>query len=199
MLLARLAAFFEADAKKVVALSTLSQLGLMFVSLYLGGPLICLFHLLIHALAKAGLFLLMGGLIHASFSQQDIRFFNNSLRENVITLRIVIRILRLSGGIFISGFFSKDFILFFEFFLLNRAFYFFLLVVIVTLTFGYCLKLFFLVFLKNTRKNNFRHNVRIFSLLPIVVLIILTLVAGFFLIKNFFLLKVFYSTETGIY
>jgi NADH:ubiquinone oxidoreductase subunit 5 (subunit L)/multisubunit Na+/H+ antiporter MnhA subunit len=64
LIVARLAALLESDAKKVVALSTLSQLGLILIGLFMGGAKICLLHLLTHALAKANLFLIVGSILY---------------------------------------------------------------------------------------------------------------------------------------
>jgi NADH-quinone oxidoreductase subunit L len=104
-------ALVESDTKKVVALSTLSQLGLIFIALSLGGLFICLFHLLIHAFSKANLFLIIGNLIHSRFSEQDIRFINKRERATTFYFIIFVRIMSLSGVVFISVFFSKFFIL----------------------------------------------------------------------------------------
>jgi len=73
LLVASLAALVEVDGKKIVALSTLSQLGLIFIALALGNSFICLMHVIIHALAKANLFLVVGRIIHVNYSQQDSR------------------------------------------------------------------------------------------------------------------------------
>jgi NADH-ubiquinone oxidoreductase chain 5 len=70
-------ALLEVDMKKVVALSTLSQIGLSFLILGLGLNFFCLFHLLRHALFKCCLFVQVGFLILFCFGQQDGRFFFN--------------------------------------------------------------------------------------------------------------------------
>jgi NADH:ubiquinone oxidoreductase subunit 5 (subunit L)/multisubunit Na+/H+ antiporter MnhA subunit len=73
LLIASLSALSEMDAKKIVALSTLSQLGIMFLSISLGNAILCLFHVITHALAKANLFLRVGNILHIRQSQQDSR------------------------------------------------------------------------------------------------------------------------------
>lgn len=118
-LTASFAALLEKDTKKIVALSTLSQLGLIVVSLYLGGKLICFFHLICHALAKANLFLIAGRILGVNYSQQDSRklpTFMNTLRA-----ALIIRVLRLRGVLFQSGIYSKEQILSSHFFLSNRV------------------------------------------------------------------------------
>jgi len=133
------AAIIEADAKKVVALSTLRQLGVIFVSLSLGNFSMCLFHVLTHALAKSNLFLVIGIVLHSRFSQQDSRFLLSG-GGYLLIISIIIRISRLIGIIFTSGFFSKEQILLghypFASSLLSMA----LLLIISSLTLSYCLK-----------------------------------------------------------
>jgi NADH-ubiquinone oxidoreductase chain 5 len=71
--LAGFRALFENDLKKIIALSTLSQLGIIFTGLGLSHPNLAFFHLLTHALFKALLFICAGNLIHCCLGQQDIR------------------------------------------------------------------------------------------------------------------------------
>lgn len=121
MLVARITALSEKDAKKVVALSTLRQLGLIFLALGLGNFIICLFHILAHALAKANLFIVVGDLLHKRLSQQDIRYLaTNSLNKSLF-MSMSIRIIRLTGLVFSSGFFSKEQILTRQFRILTRV------------------------------------------------------------------------------
>jgi NADH:ubiquinone oxidoreductase subunit 5 (subunit L)/multisubunit Na+/H+ antiporter MnhA subunit len=105
---ASLTALTEKDAKKVVALSTLRQLGIIFISLRLGNSMICLFHVLIHALAKANLFIVVGELLHKRFAQQDIRYLVQGGLSKTLFLSKLISIVRLTGLVFSSGFFSKE-------------------------------------------------------------------------------------------
>ena len=73
MFLARFSALTETDIKKIIALSTLSQLGVIFISLSLQLQEVALFHLLVHAFFKALLFICGGNIIHISKGSQDIR------------------------------------------------------------------------------------------------------------------------------
>jgi len=67
----------EFDLKKIIALSTLSQLGLIIVTLRMGMPIISFYHLLIHAIFKSILFICAGVIIHSIMNNQDIRLFGN--------------------------------------------------------------------------------------------------------------------------
>jgi len=105
-------AIFEIDLKKIIALSTLSQLGLIIGILSLGNYKLSYFHLLVHALFKALLFLCAGVLIHNLNNFQDIRFSGNSNNQIIVTIICFnISNLALCGIPFLSGFYSKDLIL----------------------------------------------------------------------------------------
>lgn len=77
MFIAGIRANYEYDLKKVIALSTLRQLGVIITSLRLGFPNLALFHLLTHALFKAMLFLCAGAIIHNNRDTQDLRNLGN--------------------------------------------------------------------------------------------------------------------------
>nr|AYW52305.1 NADH dehydrogenase subunit 5 [Agrilinae sp. 1 ACP-2013] len=112
MFMAGLGANFEFDLKKIIALSTLSQLGLMMAIIALGEPVLGFFHLLTHALFKALLFMCAGCLIHSLSDCQDIRFMGNLSTFMPLTCSMFnISNLALSGMPFLSGFYSKDLIL----------------------------------------------------------------------------------------
>ena len=106
-----LVALFEYDLKKIIALSTLSQLGVMIFSISLGLPYIAFFHLLTHALFKALLFLCAGACIHQVGGPQDLRFFGILVKNSpLIISSINLANLSLCGIPFLSGFYSKDLI-----------------------------------------------------------------------------------------
>ena len=134
----RLAALLEIDGKKLVALSTLRQLGLIFVSLVIGNKTFCFMHVINHAFAKANLFLMVGRLLHFHFSYQDRR---NLLMFKAISLSTLISLFRLTGMIFSSGFFSKEIILANSYRDTNSALSFILWAIVVVLTVRYCVKL----------------------------------------------------------
>nr|YP_003204895.1 NADH dehydrogenase subunit 5 [Mordella atrata]ACO92584.1 NADH dehydrogenase subunit 5 [Mordella atrata] len=111
MFMAGLGANFEFDLKKIIALSTLSQLGLMMSILFLGDYLLAYYHLLTHALFKALLFMCAGNVIHNLFNCQDIRYMGSLISSMPITcLYFNICNLSLCGLPFLSGFYSKDLI-----------------------------------------------------------------------------------------
>uniref|UniRef100_A0AAU6QGF8 NADH-ubiquinone oxidoreductase chain 5 n=1 Tax=Prionospio fallax TaxID=3050094 RepID=A0AAU6QGF8_9ANNE len=116
-LMAGLSAITECDMKKIIALSTLSQLGVMMVSLGLGAPLLAFFHLITHALFKALLFLCAGTLIHLHHHSQDLRYMGNLVSQlPSISSAMMVSNLALCGTPFLAGFYSKDAILEFSLF-----------------------------------------------------------------------------------
>ena len=118
--IAGLGANYETDLKKIIALSTLSQLGLIIGILFLGFEKLAFFHLLTHALFKALLFLCAGIFIHRIINFQDVRTsggFNNQIILTYIYFNI--SRIALCGIPFLAGFYSKDLIL--EIILLNNV------------------------------------------------------------------------------
>nr|AND96133.1 NADH deshydrogenase subunit 5 [Onthophagus cuniculus] len=112
MFMAGLGANYEFDLKKIIALSTLSQLGLMMSILSLGEYKLAFFHLLTHALFKALLFMCGGCMIHNLSNCQDIRFMGNMIYLMPLTCSFfIISNMALCGLPFLSGFYSKDLIL----------------------------------------------------------------------------------------
>nr|QDH82316.1 NADH dehydrogenase subunit 5 [Anadara consociata] len=111
LILGGVSAFFEVDVKKVVALSTLSQLGMMVFVVSLGFKVFCLFHLYMHALLKASLFLAVGAIIHAR-NEQDINHIKGSIIDSPgSSVVVVVACGALSGVPFLCGWFSKDVVL----------------------------------------------------------------------------------------
>lgn len=97
------------DIKKVLAYSTVSQLGLMFVALGMGAYVTAMFHVTTHAFFKALLFLGAGSVIHAMGGEQDIRNMGGLRKALPITFWIfLIGTLAISGFPLLAGFFSKD-------------------------------------------------------------------------------------------
>lgn len=110
--IASLRALFETDLKKIVALSTLRQLGVIFLRLGIGRFLMRYFHLLTHAFFKALLFLCTGSIIHRRKDYQDLRLIGNSINSLPTVNRfILVSSFSLIGLPFISAFFSKEMIL----------------------------------------------------------------------------------------
>nr|QXF68537.1 NADH dehydrogenase subunit 5 [Yersinia mexicana] len=112
MFMSGLGANFEYDLKKIIALSTLSQLGLMMSILSMGYADLAFFHLLTHALFKALLFMCAGMVIHNVKNFQDIRFMGNlSIFMPLTSSCFMISNFALCGMPFLAGFYSKDMIL----------------------------------------------------------------------------------------
>lgn len=110
--IAGIAANYEFDLKKIIALSTLSQLGLIMRILAIGYPKLAFFHLLTHALFKALLFICAGAIIHNIKNSQDIRDIGRlSLFIPFSTSCLNLANLALCGLPFLAGFYSKDLIL----------------------------------------------------------------------------------------
>nr|YP_009172432.1 NADH dehydrogenase subunit 5 [Herona marathus]ALG63370.1 NADH dehydrogenase subunit 5 [Herona marathus] len=112
MFMAGVCANYEYDLKKIIALSTLSQLGLMMSILSMGFKDLAFFHLLTHAMFKALLFMCAGMIIHMMNDNQDIRMMGGiSLYIPLTSLCLNISNLALCGIPFLAGFYSKDLIL----------------------------------------------------------------------------------------
>nr|YP_010697691.1 NADH dehydrogenase subunit 5 [Hypoderma sinense]WCF76319.1 NADH dehydrogenase subunit 5 [Hypoderma sinense] len=112
MFMSGLGANYEFDLKKVIALSTLSQLGMMMSILSMGFYKLAFFHLLTHALFKALLFLCAGSIIHSMGDNQDIRYMGSlSLTMPFTSSCFYVSNLALCGMPFLAGFYSKDLIL----------------------------------------------------------------------------------------
>nr|YP_009503156.1 NADH dehydrogenase subunit 5 [Metopograpsus quadridentatus]AXA13758.1 NADH dehydrogenase subunit 5 [Metopograpsus quadridentatus]UBD09534.1 NADH dehydrogenase subunit 5 [Metopograpsus quadridentatus] len=112
MFMAGLGANFEYDLKKIIALSTLSQLGVMLSILALGYMDLSLFHLLSHALFKALLFMCAGVMIHTVGGYQDIRCMGGLVKFMPLSVSFMtVANLALCGFPFLAGFYSKDMIL----------------------------------------------------------------------------------------
>nr|YP_010341420.1 NADH dehydrogenase subunit 5 [Nasutitermes tiantongensis]UOA64025.1 NADH dehydrogenase subunit 5 [Nasutitermes tiantongensis] len=146
MFMAGLGANFEFDLSSIIALSTLSQLGLMIMTISIGLSSLAFFHLLTHALFKALLFMCAGGVIHSMGDSQDIRFMGGlSIYMPFTSSSLMVSNFALCGMPFLAGFYSKDFIL--EMFSMSyvNMFGFFLLFVSTGLTVCYSFRLFYFV------------------------------------------------------
>ena len=146
-------ALVQKDIKKVLAYSTVSQLGFMFLSLGVGAFSAAIFHLFTHAFFKACLFLGAGSVIHALHEEQDITKMGGLYKKIPITaLTFFIATLAISGIPPFAGFFSKDEILWAAY-ASPKGHILLWLVGSVTalLTSFYMFRLFFLTFIGNTR------------------------------------------------
>ena len=105
-------ALVECDIKKIIALSTLRQLGVMMAAIGLGFPILAFFHLITHALFKALLFVCAGTLINLHHHRQDLRRMGNLVSQIPLTISCLnIANMALCGLPFLSGFYSKDLII----------------------------------------------------------------------------------------
>jgi NADH-ubiquinone oxidoreductase chain 5 len=139
-----LGANFEIDLKKIIAFSTLSQLGLIISILRIGFLNLAFFHLLTHALFKALLFLCAGSFIHNLLNFQDIRLSGRLINQIPLSsICFNVSRIALCGIPFLTGFYSKDLIL--EIVLLDKLniFIFFLFFFSTLLTVSYSFRLIF--------------------------------------------------------
>ena len=173
-------ALTQKDIKKVLAYSTLSQLGYMAAAFGLGLPGIALFHLMTHAFFKALMFLGSGSVIHACHHEQDIFAYGGLRKKMPITAyTFLIGVLAISGVHFLSGYFSKDAILLGAY---NLDFVIFSILYLgAILTSIYMFRLYFLTFCGEARSkaSATAHESTIFMTAPLIVLAFLSLVGGF--------------------
>nr|AWN56352.1 NADH dehydrogenase subunit 5 [Pheidole oxyops] len=152
MFMSGLMANLEMDLKKIIALSTLSQLGLMMMILSVGLGLVAFYHLLVHAVFKSMLFMCAGVMIHAMMNNQDIRLFGN-LKEVIpfIMMCFFIANLALCGFPFMAGFYSKDLIM--ELLYSMRMNCYMLVFILISLMFtvSYSIRLFYYMFFGNLK------------------------------------------------
>lgn len=107
-----LVGLFQQDIKKIIAYSTMSQLGMMVVAIGLSSYSVALFHLINHAFYKAALFLGAGSIIHAVSDNQDLRKYGGLISFLPLTYSVILMAsLSLVAFPFMTGFYSKDFIL----------------------------------------------------------------------------------------
>ena len=112
IIIAGITAIIEIDIKKIIALSTLRQLGIIILTLGIGNPILSYFHLLSHAFFKAILFICAGIVIHNIKDYQDIRKIGLGYRNlNFCISIMLIANISLCGLPFLSGFYSKDLII----------------------------------------------------------------------------------------
>nr|ARH54358.1 NADH dehydrogenase subunit 5 [Dibolia rugulosa] len=142
MFMSGLGANFEFDLKKIIALSTLSQLGLMLSILSLGGVKLAFFHLLIHALFKSLLFMCAGNIIHSLNNCQDIRYMGGLVKQLPLTCCYLnICNWSLCGLPFMSGFYSKDLIVEFMSMTILNSFIYWIFYISIGLTVAYSMRL----------------------------------------------------------
>ena len=191
LLTAALAGFYalrQNDIKKVLAYSTVSQLGFMFVALGLGAYTTAMFHVMTHAFFKALLFLGSGSVIHAMSGEQDMRYMGGLRKYIPVThWTFLIGTLAISGMPLFSGMISKDEILIAAF-AKNPAFWV-ILFVLAAVTATYMFRLYYLTFYGDFRgseeQKHHLHESPLNMTLPLIVLAVLSVFGGFFNLPHF--------------
>jgi NADH-quinone oxidoreductase subunit L len=188
-LLAATIALRQNDIKKVLAYSTVSQLGYMFLALGSGAYVAAVFHVMTHAFFKALLFLGSGSVIHAMSGQQDIRFMGGLKNKLPVTYwTFLIGCLAIAGIVPFSGFFSKDSILLAAF--SHNKFLYIVGLLTAGLTAFYMFRLLFITFFGSFRgTEEQRHHVHespVAMTVPLVILAILSVIGGFIDIPEVF-------------
>jgi NADH-quinone oxidoreductase subunit L len=176
---------FQNDIKKVLAYSTVSQLGYMFVALGMGAYSVAMFHVTTHAFFKALLFLGAGSVIHSLGGEQDIRRMGGLRGRIKITYwTFLMGTLAISGFPLMSGFFSKDLILAHAF---QRSPWLFLVLLIgALLTTYYMFRLLFLVFFGTYRGTGHPHESPAIMTVPLMILAVLSVIGGALYLPHLF-------------
>ena len=180
-LLAALMAMQQDDIKRIIAYSTLSQLGYMVMAVGLGGPTAAMFHLTTHAFFKALLFLSAGSVIIGMHHEQDIWQMGNLRNKMPITFwTFLFGALALAACPPFSGFYSKDSILDQAMAQHNYLLYIVGLFV-AALTAFYIFRLFFVVFFSKEKSDHAEHAHESGPIitLPLVILAVFALIGGF--------------------
>jgi len=177
---------FQQDIKKVIAYSTMSQLGMMVIAVGLSSYNIALFHLINHAFYKGLLFLGAGAVIHAVADNQDFRKYGGLRAFLPLTYSVMlIASLSLVAFPFMTGFYSKDFILESAYgqFHFGGTVVYFIATIGAMFTTLYSVKVLYLTFLANpngvTSNYKHAHEGDIFMSLPLIILAIFSIFFGY--------------------
>ena len=185
-LLAALIAIQQNDIKRIIAYSTLSQLGYMVMAVGLNGPTPAMFHLTTHAFFKALLFLAAGSVIIGMHHEQDIWQMGNLRKKMPVTFwTFLVGALALSGVPPFSGFYSKDSI-FAQALDQKNYILFGVGVFVAALTAFYTFRLFFVVFFgrEKSKAAAHAHESSLVMTLPLVALALFAAIGGFIGIAN---------------
>lgn len=189
-LLAATIALKQNDIKKVLAYSTVSQLGFMFLALGTGNYVAAVFHVMTHAFFKALLFLGSGSVIHAMGGEQDIRNMGGLSKKMKITwFTFLLGCIAIAGIPPFSGFFSKDAILLSAF--MKSPVLYVIAVITAGLTAFYMFRLFYLTFHGKFRgtheQEHHLHESPSAMTIPLIILAILSVIGGFIGIPEIFM------------
>nr|YP_009679054.1 NADH dehydrogenase subunit 5 [Setaria labiatopapillosa]QDF64282.1 NADH dehydrogenase subunit 5 [Setaria labiatopapillosa] len=146
MIISGLCSLIEEDAKKIIALSTMSQIGFCFLAIGCGLHYVSYIHMISHSFFKSLLFMQMGYLIFINFGQQDYRGYSNFsfCAPVLVQLQVFLSIFCLCGLLFTSGYCSKEYFMsrfYFDSFGIFLVFFYF---IGVFLTFCYCYRILYL-------------------------------------------------------
>nr|ACH81770.1 NADH dehydrogenase subunit 5 [Nasonia longicornis] len=181
MMMAGFSANFEYDMKKIIAFSTLSQLGLMMLIFAFKNWELSYFHLVIHAMFKSMMFMCSGILIHGMMNYQDIRYIGKLKYHMPMTFSmLMISNLSLCGMPFMSGFYSKDQILEVMFFINNNLIIYFFLMISTGLTVSYSIRMIYYLMFKILNFNSF-NNIKEFKLMnySMILLMFMSIFYGY--------------------
>nr|BAW99858.1 NADH dehydrogenase subunit 5 [Taphrina flavorubra JCM 22207] len=183
---------FQNDLKKVIAYSTCSQLGMLFIAVGLSQYNVALFHLVNHAFFKALLFLGAGSIIHAMADEQDMRRLGGLVKLLPFSYAMMlIGSLSLAAMPFLTGFYSKDLIIELAFgqFEFSGQVVYWLAVISAIFTMTYSIRLLFLTFLSapNGAKINYEHSHEgpLTMAIPLIILAIMSIIFGYYA-RDFF-------------
>jgi NADH-quinone oxidoreductase subunit L len=181
-------ALVQNDIKRVLAYSTISQLGYMFLGCGVAAYSAGIFHLVTHAFFKALLFLAAGSVIHAIGGEQDLRKMGGLWKKLPVTFAVTtVGVLAIAGFFPFAGFFSKDAILYAAYVQgTSGKVLWFAGLVTALLTSFYMFRLWYLAFLGKSRgTNEHRHATPWSMLVPIVILGLLSICGGWIGIERF--------------
>jgi len=188
-----LVGLFQQDIKKVIAYSTMSQLGMMVIAVGLSSYNIALFHLINHAFYKGLLFLGAGAVIHAIADNQDFRKYGGLISFLPLSYSVIlIASLSLIAFPFMTGFYSKDFLLESAYgqYSFNSTAVYVIAVIGAVFTTLYSVKVLYLTFISSPNGSityyKYVHENDIFISLPLVILAIFSIIFGF-LTKEIFI------------
>jgi NADH-ubiquinone oxidoreductase chain 5 len=180
---------FQQDIKKVIAYSTMSQLGMMVIAIGLSSYNIALFHLVNHAFYKGLLFLGAGSVIHAVADNQDFRKYGGLISYLPLTYSVMlIASMSLVAIPFMTGFYSKDFILESAYgqYYLSSIIVYFIATIGAIFTTLYSVKVLYLTFLSNPngplvnyKQGHGAHEGDIYMSIPLILLAIFSIFFGY--------------------
>lgn len=190
MLIAASIALKQNDIKKVLAYSTVSQLGYMFIAVGVGAYTAAVFHVITHAFFKALLFLGSGSVIHAMSGEQDMRYMGGLKKQMPVThITMLIGCIAIAGIPPLAGFFSKDEILA-HVFGAHQYVFFALGILGAMLTAFYMFRMYAMTFLGSFRgteeQHHHLHESPSTMTIPLMVLAVLSVVGGFIGIPEVF-------------